>query len=95
MSPIDPAKVVDFLRARWMGRPCPMCGRDDWAVPQGLFALLELQDASTPVERPVPRPVASEAQVVPVVPVVCKNCGNTVLVSAMVAGVIGEDGERA
>ncbi len=95
MSQIDLAKVIDFLQAKWMNRPCPMCGSDGWAVQQGMFALLELRDESTAVGNSLPKPVTSAAQVVPVVPVVCKSCGNTVLISAIVANVIAEEGKRA
>lgn len=95
MNPADQAKLFDFLQSRWKDQRCPMCGRDDWAVQTALFALLALHDKRDALAIPPRKPTVSAEDVVPVVPVVCKHCGNTVLVNAIVAKLVEGDGKHA
>lgn len=103
MTPADRTKLLDFLQSRWKDQRCPLCGHDEWAVQPRLFALRTLHDRRAVVERSVREPVAPETptedvgpteDVVPVVPVVCKSCGNTVLVNAVVANMVEDDEKR-
>jgi len=95
MSQIDVSIVFEFLQAKWKDRPCPMCGQDSWSIQQGVFALLELHEKGVAIGSSSPSPVHPAAEVVPVVPVVCKSCGNTVLVNAIVADIIKEEAKHA
>lgn len=90
MSQIDLSNVLGFLREKWRDRPCPMCGQNSWSVQQGVFALLELREKEVAIGSSSPPPDRPAPQVVPVVPVVCKSCGNTVLINAIVADIIEE-----
>lgn len=94
MNPADRTRLLDFLRSRWKDERCPLCGHDDWAVQPGMFALRALRDWDAVVERSVREPLAQVEDVVPVVPVVCKSCGNTVLVNAVVANLTKDQGKR-
>lgn len=77
-APFPVARVLEHLRVKWAGRSCNMCGQGNWNVSGKLFELREFQSGSLSVGGPV----------VPVVPIVCTNCGNTVLVNAIVSGVV-------
>lgn len=62
-----------------------MCEVDDWSVQDKAFEVREFYHGDLVVGRGV---------VIPVIPVVCQNCGNTVLVNAIVAGVVEPDEEE-
>jgi predicted RNA-binding Zn-ribbon protein involved in translation (DUF1610 family) len=78
MSKFDSNKFLTHLRQKWANRPCPMCGGGPWNVQNSTFQLLEFTEGGLTIGGPV----------VPVVPVVCMNCGNTVLVNAIVSGLV-------
>jgi hypothetical protein len=55
-----------------------MCGSGPWSVQDKVFQLTEFHEGSVIIGGPV----------VPVIPVTCGNCGHTVLVNAIVAGLM-------
>ena len=75
MAKFDTEKLLSHLRVKWVNRPCPMCGGGPWQVQDSIFQLLEYSDGGLTIGGPV----------IPVVPVACTNCGNTVLVNAIVS----------
>lgn len=78
MAKLDNEKILAYLRTKWAGRPCQMCGVGSWNVQDSLFQLTEFNEGSVVLGGPV----------VPILPVVCGNCGNTVLVNALVSGAL-------
>lgn len=78
MGKIATGQILPHLRAKWAGRACPMCGIGSWNVQDSVFQLMEFNEGNVVIGGPV----------VPVVPVVCANCGNTVLVNAIISGLI-------
>jgi len=78
MSKFDSQKFLTHLRLRWANRACPMCGGGPWTVQDSTFQLLEFSEGGLTIGGPV----------IPVVPVTCGNCGNTVLVNALISGVV-------
>ena len=78
MASIDDKKIIAHLNAKWVGRACPLCGVANWNVQNSTFQLMEFHAGSVVIGGPV----------IPVVPVTCTNCGNTVLVNALIAGVV-------
>jgi hypothetical protein len=73
---LDPDKVITHLRDKWGGRVCQQCGEGNWTVQAKAFELRQFHGGSLVVG----------GAVLPLVPVICTNCGNTVLVNAIVAG---------
>jgi hypothetical protein len=68
---------IRWVQEKWgSSRQCPYCGNPGWAIGIPVELLTEPLMPDKPV-----------AKLVPVFPVVCTNCGNTVLVSAPYAGV--------
>lgn len=78
MQKVNTAEFVKYLKENWKGRPCHMCGGVDWKIQGAVFQLIPYGDDRLVVGSPN----------IPVVPVICEQCGNTVLVSARVAGIV-------
>lgn len=58
---------------------CGACGSSDWIVPPTVFELAEFRG---------PEGKQRGGRVFPVVPIVCANCGNTRMMSAVKLGVV-------
>ena len=74
----DRKKLIEGVLKRWKRPNCPLCDKTSWTVPEDLFELRQLSLDGFHVGGPR----------MPVVPVICEHCGNTVLVNAIVAGVV-------
>jgi hypothetical protein len=59
-----------------------MCGVDDWIVNDRVFELREFRFGGLTI--------GGDNTVYPAVPVGCRNCGNTLLISAVFSGVIAD-----
>ena len=70
-------EIVEFLNSKWKGKECPLCGENRWSVTDTVFELREYNGGAL---RPGP--------IIPVIPVTCANCGNTVLISAISTGLL-------
>jgi hypothetical protein len=81
MAKFDGKKMVEHLRTKWGGRSCPMCSAGNWNVQDSTYQLIEFNQAGFVIGGPV----------IPVIPIVCSNCGNTILVNAITAGIVGAD----
>ncbi|MGN4997040.1 hypothetical protein [Aeromonas sp. 61P] len=78
MSKFDSKKIISFLSNKWKGRGCPMCNSGPWNVPDNTFQLMEFHGGNLVMGGPL----------IPVIPVSCENCGHTILVNAIIAGVV-------
>ena len=75
MTEYDPFKLIDHLKDKWGDRPCPMWGATDWSLPATLYRLVEFNEG-----------LIFGGHIIPIVPIMCTNCGNTQLVNAIIAG---------
>jgi len=82
MSKFNSARFIDYLKSKWTGRPCPLCGVGNWNVSESIFELREFTKEGF---------VIGGVPIVPVIPVTCGNCGNTVLVNAIISGALEPD----
>jgi len=80
---IDMKGFVANIQEKWNGRPCPMCGAANWKVQPSIFQMSEYSDQGLMV---------GGVPLLPLVPVTCSNCGNTMLVNAVVSGLVSIDG---
>jgi len=78
MSKFDSTAFIAKLREKWGSRPCPMCEKGPWNVSDSTFQLMEYSQGGLHIGGPV----------IPIVPVTCGNCGHTILVNAIVSGVV-------
>ena len=84
VAKIDSQKVIRHLTTKWANRPCLMCNAAQWSVQDEAFELRAFSDGNLIVG----------GALIPVVPVVCTNCGNTVLVNAIIAGAVNPQGAK-
>jgi ribosomal protein S27AE len=78
VSKIDNQKVTAHLQNKWGSRACPMCGKGPWNVQDSTYQITEYHEEGFVVGGPV----------IPVIPVICGNCGYTILVNAILAGLM-------
>lgn len=81
MKRLDTDKMIKFLNDKWKNRNCVLCGNNQWTVSDTIHELREYQDGSL---------VIGSSNIVPVVPIVCKNCGNTIFINPIIAGAVKE-----
>lgn len=93
MEEKDLSNVISFIRNKWSDNViCPMCRTRSFNVSNEIFELRKYNNGGL---------VVGGTPIVPIIPVTCMNCGNTILVNAMVAGAIttnnknGQNGEEA
>jgi hypothetical protein len=82
---IDPAvakKLTEHIRLKWKNG-CPMCGARAWEL-SGF--------TSVPIKKDLGPNIVLAGPNLPSAAIVCRNCGNTVLVNLIVAGVMAKDG---
>jgi hypothetical protein len=89
MSEVDADKLINHLKHKWSGANCPLCKSGNWNVSDRVYELREHHGGGI---------VIGGGPVVPIVPITCDNCGNTVLVNSIVAGLTeqnkGEQNEQ-
>jgi len=78
MSTYDTKKFLQHLNAKWAGRPCAQCGASAWQVQDSTFELRGFSGGNLVISGPI----------IPLIPVTCSSCGNTVLINAILAGVV-------
>lgn len=83
MGKINGEKTIKFLNERWNGVACPLCGGTGWSVTDRSFELREFNDGKLVMG-------GANASVIPLIPVTCEKCGNTVLINALVADLLKE-----
>ena len=77
---IDQDKLIQTLSTKWNTKCCPMCGCNSWSVANKIFELREFNDGNFII--------GGHTSIHPVIPIVCDNCGNTIFINPLVAGVI-------
>ena len=80
MSKIDRDKLIRFLQEKWQGRTCPMCQHGNWNVSEQVFEMREFNDGNLRL--------GGNSSILPLIPVTCSKCGNTIFVNAIVAGLV-------
>jgi len=78
MAKYDVKKIIEHLENKWGGRPCPMCQVGSWQVQDAIFQIMEFNKGALVMGGPV----------VPLIPVTCNNCGYTVLLNAIITGIL-------
>jgi hypothetical protein len=78
LHPEEKAKLVQFIQIKWKLDDCPVCRKTEtYDVSEQVYQIVEYPEMGR----------LSGEVVAPIVPVTCRNCGNTILVNALVAGV--------
>ncbi|PIZ04435.1 MAG: hypothetical protein COY58_04165 [Gammaproteobacteria bacterium CG_4_10_14_0_8_um_filter_38_16] len=74
-------KLSESLREKWKNRVCPMCQSGNWIIQENCFELREFNGGNLVIG----------GTVIPIVPIVCNNCSNTVFINAILSGVVSVD----
>ena len=75
MSSFDSSQVIRHLKDKWRGKPCPMCGNGKWSVNDKIFKLREFNEGNL---------IVGGGPIIPIIPIICESCGNTLLINAIV-----------
>lgn len=75
--------VVEYVNSKWTNQVCPMCGSRIWNVADKIFELREFNNGQLVLGGP-------NSSLLPVVPVTCAHCGNTIFINALAAGLLKE-----
>lgn len=71
------AQLSSYLAQKWRGRPCQMCGSGNWSIQNTCFELKSFRSSYLKGET-----------LLPVIPVICTNCSNTLFINAVLSGVV-------
>lgn len=74
---IDFEKFKLFMSTK-LNNPCYLCGERNWSIPDKYYELREFTGGGLVI--------GGNTGVSPVIPMTCNNCGNTVLINAIVSG---------
>jgi len=77
---LDQRQMIDtFIKNKWTLHPkCPICHKNSWNVSPELFELRSFHGGSMVI--------GGKGGIVPLILVTCVNCGNTILINALIAG---------
>ena len=73
---LDSQIALKHLQEKWGTKPCQMCEKNNWSVSDTIFELRPYQGENI---------IIGSGPIVPIFPVTCNNCGNTILVNAIVS----------
>ena len=72
-------QLLTHVKTKWQSpADCPVCRNNDWDVPTLVYELREFHGGNM---------VLGSSSIIPVSPITCKVCGNTVLINPLIAGV--------
>lgn len=72
-------QLLEHLQGKWTApATCPVCRGNDWDVTTIIYELREFHGGSM---------VIGGSSLVPISPITCKSCGNTVLINPLIAGI--------
>jgi len=72
-------QMVNYIKTKWAApTSCPVCRQNTWQVAAEVHEIREFSGGNI---------VLGGSALVPLVPVTCQNCGNTMLFNALIAGV--------
>jgi len=70
---IDSIKIIKYLKSKWGDeKRCPMCDQTEWIVNDKIFELREFKGGSI---------ILGNIPIFPVIPIICKNCSNTIFIN--------------
>ena len=85
MSKFDANKLIAFLQTKWGENKCPMCRQGNWSVQNDVYELREFHGGNM---------VIGNSAIIPIIPITCDNCANTVLVNAIMAGSVEKEASQ-
>lgn len=84
MNKPDGEEIIEFIHSHWSNQICPMCGGRAWNVSDKIFELREFNDGNFVLGGP-------NSSIVPLIPVTCNKCGNTIFINALSTGLVKKE----
>lgn len=81
---LDQKAFEKHINEKWTNKVCPMCGGNNWTYDATMATPLTIGPGKT---------INLGGKILPLVPVTCSNCGNTIFVNALVAKAFIDDGD--
>ena len=78
---VNSEKLFQKLNEIWGNRPCPMCGNNQWTVSEDIYTPTLLSESGA---------IELGNKMLPLIPVSCTRCGNTVFVNGKILGCVEE-----
>ncbi len=73
-------QLLSHLKSKWKApADCPVCKNNDWEVSTEVYELREFHGGSMVI--------GGSSSIIPLSPIICKVCGNTVLINPLLAGI--------
>lgn len=80
-------KIDSFIKNKWALPPtCPICHKNSWNISPEVFELRSFQGGSMVI--------GGKSGIMPLIPVTCNECGNTILFNALIAGLDLKEGTK-
>ncbi len=77
-------EIIEFLNKKWKNKNCPMCGNKEWNINgDTIYELREFKDGDLVL--------GAGTAIMPVIPVTCSNCGNTIFISPLATGLMEKE----
>ena len=76
-------KAIKHLNNKWINKVCPVCQGNGWDIHPELYELRQFSSGNMVLGGPL----------IPLLVVECTNCGNTISMNAIRAGVVSPEGE--
>ena len=73
-------KLIKVLQKFEFSAVCSICQTNDWNVADTIFEMREFQGGNLVI--------STGQSVYPAIPIICKNCGNTLLINPISIGIL-------
>lgn len=87
---VNKSKTEAYIK-RIKPLPCPLCGKTTWSVSDRIFQISEYETDESLASKLENN---AESRCMPVIALVCENCGHTHLINAMAANILDRDDEE-
>ncbi len=74
-------KAIQHLNSKWINKTCPVCQGNTWDVHPELYEMRQFNGGDMVLGGPL----------IPLLVVECTNCGNTISINAIRAGVVSPE----
>lgn len=72
-------KIIDYIRKKWTTpSTCPVCKNNNWTVSTDVYEVRLFHGGNMVI--------GGKSSIMPLIPVICNECGNTILFNAIITG---------
>ncbi|QEH70497.1 hypothetical protein [Cellulosilyticum sp. WCF-2] len=82
---LNKEKFENHIKEKWYNKACLMCSNNNWTYDDSIF---------TPLSTGPNNSINLGGKILPLVPVTCTSCGNTIFINALVAQSIDADSKK-